>query len=169
MHILFALILVVIPLTSWAFDFKGVIVGGLATPADIRERLGVDCGDGYEGMQVCNGYVTVAKEPASMNLVISPKGIVQRINLSISPDVFEEIASELIRKFGKPTSTDRSTVQNRMGAKYLQVIYLWRKKDGTQIIYSKYSGSLDESTLNFSTKEDRDMLRKQKDNRSSDI
>ncbi len=55
-------------------------------------------------MQVCNGDITIAREPASMNLVISPKGIVQRIALTLSPDVFDEVAPELIRKFGKPTS-----------------------------------------------------------------
>ncbi len=120
-------------------------------------------------MQVCNGNVTVARESASVNLVISTKAIVQRIDLTLSPDAFDEVAPELIRKFGKPTSTSRSVVQNRLGAKYPQVIYLWAAKDGTQVLYMKYSASLDRSTLNFSTKADRSMLIKGKENRSGDI
>lgn len=120
-------------------------------------------------MQICNGDVTVAREPASMNLVISPKGTVQRIALILSPDAFDEVAQELMRKFGKPASTSRTTVQNRMGAKYLQIVHLWTDKDGVQVLYMKYAGTLERSTLNFSTKADRTMLNKGRENRAGDL
>jgi len=155
--------------SAWAFDFKGITIGGAATPAQIQERLGVTCGEGLPGWQVCNGDVSVAREPATMNLVISPKGIVQRIRLSLSPDAFDEVAPELIRKFGNPTSTSQSVVQNRMGAKYEQIIHLWADKNGTQVLYMKYAGTLDSSTLYFSTKADRALRGKQKENRKDDI
>lgn len=169
MRIAIMLAMLLLSRQAWAFDFKGITVGGSATPSDVQERLGVRCGEGYENMQICNGDVTVAREPASMNLVISPKGIVQRIALTLSPDAFDEVAPELVRKFGKPKSISHSAVQNRMGAKYPQVIYLWAAKDGTEVLYMKYAGTLDRSALNFSTKADRIMLRKDKEGRSGDI
>lgn len=169
MRLALALAIFVLPLHAWCFDFKGITVGGAATPRDVQERLGVTCGEGYEEMQICNGDVTVAREPASMNLVISPKGIVQRIALTLSPDAFDEVAPELMRKFGKPASTSHTTVQNRMGAKYPQIVHLWSAKDGTQVLYMKYAGTLERSTLNFSTKADRAMLNKGRENRSGDL
>ncbi len=153
----------------WAFDFKGVVVGAFATPDDIYRRLGVSCGEGYEGVQVCNGEVTIAHEPASMNLVISPKGIVQRIALTLSPDAFDDVAPELIQKFGEPTRVTHSIVQNRMGAKYPQTVYLWSGKGGIQMLYMKYSGTLDRSTLDFSTKADRVLLQGDKRGRGKDL
>jgi hypothetical protein len=154
---------------TFAFDFKGVAVGRSATASDIKEKLGVNCGEGYENMQVCNGDVTIAHAPAAMNLVISPKGIVERIALTISPDAFDEIAPELVRKFGKPTTITRSTVQNRMGAKYPQIRYLWAAKDGAEVLYIKYASTLDRSTLNFSTKADRTRLKKESIDRKGDM
>lgn len=169
MRTVIMLALVLISQQIWAFDFKGVKLGGASTPNEIHELLGVNCGEGYQGLKVCNGTVTVAREDASMNLVISQKGIVQRIELTLSPDVFDDVAPELIRKFGKPSNITRSTVQNRMGAKYPQVIYSWKAKDGGEVVYTKYAGRLDWSFLNFSTKADRDMLGKDKENRRGDI
>lgn len=167
----FILILAMLILSSptCAFDFKGIAVGGSATPSDIQEKLGVKCGEGYENMQVCNGEVTIALAPASMNLVISPKGIVQRIALTLLPEAFDDVAPELVRKFGKPATVSRTTVQNRMGAKYLQISYHWSAKDGSEVLYTKYAGTLDRSTLNFSTKADRAVLQKENVGRKRDI
>jgi hypothetical protein len=169
MRTLFTLLLMSLMVSSWAFDFKGVAIGSAATPAQIQERLGVKCGKGHEGSHVCNGNVTVAREPASMNLVIGSKGIVERIALTLSPEAFDEVSPELIRKFGNPTSTSRSVIQNRMGAKYSQVIHLWKAKDGTEVFYMKYVGSLDISAINFSTEADRALLGKNKKNRDGDL
>ncbi|MDO9165058.1 MAG: hypothetical protein Q7U13_03030 [Rhodoferax sp.] len=164
-----SLLILVLPVCSWSFDFKGIAVGKTATPDEIQQRLGVNCGVGYAAMQVCNGNVTVARESASINLVINPEGIVQRIALSLSPDAFDDVAPELIRKFGNPSSTSRSIVQNRMGAKYPQIVHLWSATDGTQVLYMKYAGTLERSSLNFTTEADRAMLSKGKESRSGDI
>jgi hypothetical protein len=152
-----------------AYDFKGVSIGKAASPADVENKLGVKCGVGFHGIQVCNGSVTIAREPAKMNLVISLKGIVDRIHLTLSPDAFEIVAPELIDKFGKPTSTSHTVVQNRLGAKFPQTVYLWSAKDGTEVLYSKYTSSLDESSLYFSTKADRELMRGSEKERRSDL
>jgi hypothetical protein len=151
------------------FDFKGIELGAPTTTEQVRQKLGVTCGKGAAEMQVCNGYVTVAREPADLNLVIGVHGVVQRMHLTLSPDAFEVVAPELIGKFGNPTNTDRRKVQNRMGATFEQVVYLWAAEDGSQVLYSKYASRLDRSSLYFSTKADRDLLGKSKANRAGDI
>ena len=167
----FTIVCITLVLSSqcWAFDFKGVVIGAAATPEDIYQHLGVSCGEGHEGMQVCNGEVTIAHEPASMNLVISPQGVVQRIALTLAPAAFDEVAPVLIKKFEKPAGIDQSVVQNRMGAKFSQTVYLWAGKGGIQLRYARYSGSLDRSTLDFSTRADRVLLQGDKKGRNSDI
>ena len=151
------------------FDFKGVQLGAPSTPERVKEVLGVTCGIGADYYQVCNGSVTIAKEPAMMNLVINKNGIVQRISLSLSPGAFEVVTQELIKKFGTPTKTDQSTVQNPMSASFLQVVHLWKNANGNEVFYSKYESTIDNSVLNFSSKEDRELLGKRYSDRDKDI
>ena len=91
--------------------------------------------------------------------------------MTLSPESFDIVASLLIGKFGHPTETERSQVQNRMGARYEQIQHWWRGKDEVNVAYSKYEGTLDLSSLYFSTKEDRDLLEtgKSKAERAADI
>ena len=158
-----------LPSISWSFDFKGIKLGAASTVTEVQEKTGVICGSGVdpEKTSVCNGDTTIAREPAYMNLLIND-GIVQRIDFTLSSDSFDIVAPELIKKFGKPTRVRHSVVQNRMGAKYPQVEYLWSSKDGREVRYEKYYFNLDKSNLNFSTKADREMLYGGK-NRSGDI
>jgi hypothetical protein len=145
-------------LSAWAFDFNGIAIGDPATPAQIQERLGVACSEGSAETQICNGDVLLARAPATMNLVINSRGIVQRIDLTLAPEAFEEVARELIRKFGKPTRTSQSVIQSELGAKHAQTVHLWADKNGAQVLYMKYASALDRSRLYFSTKEDRGLL-----------
>ena len=146
------------PALSWAFDFNGIAIGSTATPVQIQERLGVTCGERYAEMQICSGDVSIARAPATINLLINSRGIVQRIDLTLSLEAFDEVARELIRKFGNPTRTSRSVIENGTGVKYAQTVHLWADKDGAQVLYVKYAGTLDRSRLYFSTKAGRGLL-----------
>lgn len=158
-----------LPLSAFGFDFKGIKIGALATPEQVQEKLGVKCGAGANAAQVCNGTVTIARETARLNLVINSAGVVQRMHLMLSPEAFDIVAPMLISKFGPPTKTSHSQIQNRMGAKFDQVRYWWQGEGDTEVDYSRYTGTLDSSTLYFSTKEDRELLGKLKGNRAGDI
>jgi hypothetical protein len=162
-------LLVLTPFWASAYDFKGVEVGKPATPALIKEKLGVECGAGYAGIQVCNGLVTVAREPAKMNLVIDKDGIVQRIHLMLEPSAFETIAPLLVKKFGSPTTTKRDVVQNRMGAKFDQVDHYWINDRGEAMSYGKYGATLDSSSPYIGTKADRDKAQAPKQDRRGDL
>ncbi len=92
-----------------------------------------------------------------MNLVISATGVVQRIQLTLPPRSFDTVAPQLIQKFGPAAKTVHEEVQNAMGAKFDQVMLLWRDGDN-EVMYSKYAGSVDSSSLYFCTGEDRALL-----------
>jgi hypothetical protein len=155
---LLALLLTCAALPAWAFDFEGITIGDTATPAQIQERLGLACREGYAETMICNGEVSLARVPADMTLVINRSGIVQRIDLTLAPEAFNEVARELIRKFGNPTRTSQSVVQDATGAKHTQTVHLWADETGAQVLYMRYAGALDRSRLYFSTKADRGLL-----------
>ena len=95
------------PLASYAFDFKGIVVGQPATPEQVFEKLTVRCGAGSANRQICNGTVSFGRETGQMNLVINERGIVQRIHImQLPPSAFDSIAPLLVEKFGPPKSTD---------------------------------------------------------------
>lgn len=172
-------------------DFKGLMLDGEVTTAQVEENLrtpcqqtdkpcdefwqgihdkmSVSCGDGVGGVKVCNGMTTVAGERAEANVVIGSSGHLQRIFLTLDSDAFDAIADELIKKFGRPSSTKRSVVQNGFGARYLQVEHVWHGANGSSVLLSKYATSVDKSTLYFSTKADNEMLSDSKKGRSDDL
>ena len=139
--------------TSQRFDFKGIVVGAPATPRTIKQKLGVDCGAGYEGMQVCNGTVTIAGVIADMNLVISKTGKVQRIGLSFSSKFYEQVEDAMIKKFGKPGVNLTSEVQNGYGARFTQRELLWGDTPNT-VAMMKYANKVTDSFIMFSSAEE---------------
>jgi len=155
--LLLALTVVAYAPEALAFDFKGVRVGAKSTVAEVQERLGISCGVGYADKQVCNGHVTVADEPATINLLLAPSGLVQRISLQLSSEPFEQVAAALVQKLGPPTHVSQGTLQNRFGAKFRQIEYVWIGKGGIRVDYRKYGSSLDHSQLYYSTREDREL------------
>lgn len=135
-----------------AYDFKGVHVGQPATPESIREALGVSCGEGYPGSQVCNGTQTIAGAVARMNLVIGVSGNVQRIMLVFPSQDYGHVEAAMLEKFGPPTEREESVVQNRLGATFDQVHSHWIG-DGVYISMSRLSADITESNVVFYSQE----------------
>jgi hypothetical protein len=156
-----------------AFDFKGVTLGGPATPAQIEQQFGAkvdrygssiprvlqfQCGPGGQSLnwQVCNGPATVADIPAQMNLVIDEHGIVQRINLTFISGGFAQVKAAILEKFGPAAIHKHSTDQNRMGATFDDEYFIWKDDKANNVLLKQYAGDLDHSILSFTTKADRD-------------
>lgn len=146
------------PAVSGAYDFKGLALGEQITPKELKDRLGIRCGKGSNGVQVCNGVTTVAGFSTTANIVIGADGKLRRVMLSPRPDAFEDIARELVGKFGEPESHETSTAQNGFGAQYQQVEYVWKDGAGSQIQFRKYAGNVRSSMLYFGTAEDQQIL-----------
>lgn len=170
------------PMLAAQLDFKGLVLGAQTTPdavvaalatecealgkqcdetwKKIHDRMAVSCGAGGTNgdIQVCNGNTTIAGVQAKANVVIGPQGHLQRLNLTISAYSYDAVLAEITSKFGKPASTRRSTVQNAFGASFPQVQSIWNGADGQSLTVSRYAGSRDDASINFSTAADRDML-----------
>ena len=166
--------------TAANLEFKGLALDAQATPEQveeslkvpceqfgkacdeswqrIHERMAVSCGTGHKAMQVCNGQTTIAGERAEANVVIGTDGRLQRIWLTISEYAYKTVLSELTKKYGKPSSVRRYTVQNGFGASFAQVDTVWQGANGQKLRISRYAGALDKSTVYFSTRADEVML-----------
>ncbi|NOT65290.1 MAG: hypothetical protein HOP06_04540 [Methylotenera sp.] len=167
--------------SSVKLDFKGLVLGELASTEQIENTLNagcksqinescndseltiyestkIKCGEGGNGGKVCNGFTTIAGERAEANIVIGSSGKLQRVWLRTSSYSFDSISDELIKKFGKPSRVKNSNVQNRFGATYPQKELVWKGANSATLNFEKYGSKLDESSLYFSTKEDLEML-----------
>lgn len=145
------------------FDFKGVFVGAHATPYLIQQKLGVECGLGAAGMQVCNGSVTVADVPTDMNLVINANGNVQRIKLRFNSMFFSVVETAMLNKFGKPKGVDNSVVQNGYGANFQQRVMIWGNAPKS-LTLMKYASNVSQSVAYFSSAEEAKSLEKKPSN-----
>lgn len=161
-------------------ELKGLMLGGevttaqveqsLATPCEqfgkpcdetwkgIHDHMKVSCGDGSDGVKVCNGMTTIAGVSADANVVIGSDGRLQRIFLTVGSDSFDVIADELSKKFGRPSTVKHSVVQNGFGATYAQVEFVWQRVNGLSVLLTKYASDVDHSTIYFSTKQDRQLM-----------
>ncbi|HEY3644314.1 MAG TPA: hypothetical protein VGM16_03165 [Gammaproteobacteria bacterium] len=171
------------------FEFKGLILGGITTPSQITEQLSacpktgkpcsdsaraesdasaVTCGLGANNMQVCNGQTTIAHESAQVNAVIDANGLLQRVMLTIDQSSYEVVRDELLKKYGKPSSTNETELQNGFGATFAQVDTVWTRPGGQVLRLLRYGGSTEESTIYFGTKSDVKLLAHDED-RSDDL
>ena len=161
------------------FVFKGIEVGGTASPAELEKALFVEspikgipsvkCGAGSGAMQVCNGWTSAAGVSALCNAVITGNGHVIRISLSIPSDFFDTAAQGAIQKYGKPTKTTSSTVQNRMGASFENTTLVWGDENGSYILMAKYGSTLDRGMIYFGSAEDTALLKQSTAPKSGDF
>lgn len=135
----------------------------------LHDDMKVSCGNGYGGVIICNGETTIAGTAADANVVIGKNGRLQRIWLTIKSDDYETVIEELLKKFGKPTSIKRSSLQNGFGARYTQTDSSWSGANGQRLLVSRYAGNIKESTIYFSTKADNEMLTGTKKGNSKDL
>lgn len=159
------------------FEFKGLALDSTVMPEQVVENLkvaceqagkpcdafwqknhndnAIKCGTGHQGKQICNGRTTIAGEKAAANVVIGSSGRLERVWLTISSSAYEAVLTELIKKYGKPSSVKRYGVQNGFGAAFTQVDTIWHGADGQRLSVSKYAGNTEESTVYFSSRADR--------------
>ncbi|WP_157198179.1 hypothetical protein [Methylomonas sp. DH-1] len=164
-----------------AFEFKSIEIGGVSTPEKVKNALGhsVNCSDtpawalhnddGDIPSYSCSGNTTVAKEPASVFVVIDTESIVKVVEMKLSPDSYDNVNLELIKKYGVPSKINNSIVKNIFGVHFEQSISTWVDKNGNEIFYSKYTSSLDKSYLRFSTRSYRDSIEEKKLGREKDM
>lgn len=154
------------------FDFRGVRIGDMATPGAVEQALrdkdssfiaGVKCDVGVRGAQVCNGITVIAGAPAEVNALIDASGRLIRIRMSFPSDYFELVARGAEEKYGKPTTSASESVQNRMGAAFLNTTLVWGDLNGNYIQLSKYGNTVDRGFIYFGTRQDTALLNRVND------
>uniref|UniRef100_A0A1A7GDT3 Uncharacterized protein n=1 Tax=biofilter metagenome TaxID=1070537 RepID=A0A1A7GDT3_9ZZZZ len=156
-HTISLLIGIFFALKVSAFELKGLTLGASTSPDQVSSAMGVKCGEGANGMQVCNGPTTIGGVWGSVNIVISPTKQLQRIQFSFDEDSFDTLAEAFTEKYGKP-KIERSVAQNAFGAKFNQTALTWSEVGGNQIHLSKNLTKRGSAFIWFSTKNDREML-----------
>jgi hypothetical protein len=142
-----------------AFELKGLVLGSPTTPDAVHQAMGVKCGEGANGMQVCNGPSSIGGVSGYANIVINAKGTLQRISFSFDSGSFFPLAEAFEEKYGKH-ATRRLAMQNGFGAKIDSVEKIWSKKDGRRIELEENSGRIGKALALFTTQEDRGLIDK---------
>ena len=139
-----------------SLDLDGLTVGQPATPEAVLTSLGVTCGEGYQGTEVCNGNTSYEAHPAEANVVIGADGVLDRILLTIDHDNYEDVIKALRKKFGPPRSSVHPVVQNGFGARFQQEQLVWYGARGTQLFASRYAADTNHATILLTTKRGRE-------------
>lgn len=138
--------------------FKGLRLGANTTADEVSAATGLSCGAGYEDKVVCNGGTTIAEAAAAANFVISKSGTLQRMSFYIDSDQFDGVFLALVEKLGNPQSLKQPTVQNAFGAKFQDLVAIWRRKNGLELMAHKFGVDREKSVIIFTTSADRALL-----------
>lgn len=138
-----------------AMDIKGVSIG--MSRADVMGRFPkLFCNTPRPSVEVCGDFrsdptarhprafahdelKTYAGEKVNGFFVHMAAGRVTGVSVRLSGSSYLPVKTTLAEKFGQAASTEHSTIQNRMGAKFDQEEVTWR--DGDQRLVAKRRGS----------------------------
>jgi len=131
--------------SSQTLDFKGFAFG-TPIPAMLKAMPGaqlLNCATSTKNGNCMLIGVTYANVyPKSMYVRIRAGGL-DEVMMVIEPSEFDQIASAVAERHGKPTWSAPSTLQNGFGAKFDQLEVAWKIKDGSVISGGRYSYSTD--------------------------
>lgn len=130
--------LMAVAFSASALDIKGVRIGmsmdeltqsfpnGSAEPGDAALN-GVSC----ITADFCDVNVgTIAGIPASLLVTFRDGKIADAYIGKISPAEFDGVVAALREKFGPPTQSSSGYVQTKIGAKFDNPQYVWKRSDG---------------------------------------
>lgn len=148
--------------TASALDLKGVKLGMTR-----EELLAAFPAGGHGGRPLPNGVDCVSAEACSVNVgtiaevptqlhvhFVNGK-LADAYSGDLSPSNFDQVVEALKSKFGPPTATTTSKVQNRMGNTFDNPSYVWKFPEG-ELHASRFmpgARTLDIAQLEISSKE----------------
>jgi hypothetical protein len=140
------------------FEFKGLVIGSKTSPAQVRKATGLKCEDRANGLQMCNGALSIGLAHATANIVISRAGILQRIHMTLPSYEFEDVITAFVEKYGDPDKAEHPMLQNGVGQQFQQTLLIWMNDNNSSLIAKRFTGSITDSFFAFSTAEDRKAL-----------
>ncbi len=72
------------------------------------------------------------------------------IVLRFDAAAFEAVTDAISKKYGSGKITERSMIQNKMGAKFDNIVMQWRVND-SRIVAERYDRNVDESLVKFTS------------------
>jgi hypothetical protein len=93
---------------------------------------------------------TIAGMPTKGVNFLFYKKILEKIEIPLSHDSFDQVMSALKEKYGPPTKKESVVLKNRMGSTFERTSYVWRFANGT-IDADEYAGDLDSSRIVYQT------------------
>jgi hypothetical protein len=113
----------------------------------------VDHINGKFGDQICGLSTgeseTIAGVPVKTMVLSIYDGKLHAIIINFDPDGFDQVVDGLKEKYGESNPMNEQ-IQNRMGATFENSTFSWRRADAT-LKATKYSASLDQSSVMFRT------------------
>ena len=95
---------------------------------------------------------TLAGEPVkNWLLILDPQSAVDSVAVTLFTPSFDRVVGALTERYGKPSNTETSVVQNRAGASFDQVEVTWKIGD-SHLVVNKRSSTIDEMSVSLSTR-----------------
>lgn len=141
-------------------DFKGSKFGD-STEQFMAAQQGFRCMRGSQPCELMAVFapegrddmlITYAGEPVRSISASFKADRLQQVSIRIKPESAETIVTTLSKRYGKPTKVSRSEAQTKAGAKFSQVITMWRRKDG-DIDVLRYGATIDAGYVTLSSPE----------------
>jgi hypothetical protein len=142
-----AMISLVAAAPAWALDLKSVELGQVATRTQLTESLGLNFGENHcrmhrdmppderKGTYRCDGGTLLEGEHVYVQVTFGAADTVEQIDVSFLSGYFDQLAAAATRKWGKPKSMTRATLQNGFGAQFAEVIEVWMPDGGIVSLY----------------------------------
>lgn len=98
-------------------------------------------------------FDTLAGGDVETWFAIVREGIATSIMVTMQTGNFDRVAAALSEKWGKPSASESSTVQNRMGATFDQTTITWRV-DGSVVTAKRRSSKIDQMSVSLTTEKE---------------
>lgn len=116
----------------------------------------------------CNGDTTIAGGNASIAILLDKDYMIDSIRVKFLPENFEDVKVAFLDKFGKPKLNYKETLQNAMGAEFIQQNVYWQNKTSDMTLI-KYNAKIDESLLLFTTNKFSERAKERSKKKKEDI
>jgi hypothetical protein len=121
--------------SAWALDLKGIELGKVATPAQLKAAFEVDCPalNGY-----CDHLTKIADVFVHVTVSTDRTGRVSSIRGRFDPNFFAQLEKAARTKYGTPTGSETTPMQNGFGAQFNDRQIWWIDDAGARVWLVQY-------------------------------
>lgn len=122
-----------------ALDLNDIELGSPITIARLHDKLGIAVIPGvFATRGMYRGELRLGRCPTSLDIYIDVDGNVSEIRVHFPGTCFDQLASDALLKWGKPTSTGNYTLTNGFGRATPVREYDWKTSDDGLVMLTDY-------------------------------